>query len=100
MRAGSTVAQLIDEVLPQAPVLTVAPLVRLTGRSTQAVNEAVDRLHTAGVLRQTTAGRRNRAFEVDGLIDLITGFERSLASPAGDTAVKPPARPVLRRADR
>ncbi len=97
VRAGSTTAQLIDEVLPQAPVLTVTQLVRLTGRSAQAVNEAVDRLHTAGVLRQTTAGRRNRAFEVDGLIDLITGFERSLASPAGDTAVEPPARPVPRR---
>ena len=97
LRAGSTVAQLLDEVLPQTPVTTVAQLVRLTGRSTQAVNEAVDRLHTAGVLVQTTAGRRNRAFEVDELIDLITGFERSLASPVGDTAVEPPARPVPRR---
>jgi Fic family protein len=97
LRAGSTVAQLLDDVLPQTPVTTVAQLVRLTDRSTQAVNEAVDRLHTAGVLVQTTAGRRNRAFEVDGLIDLITGFERSLASPVGDTAVEPPARPVPRR---
>ncbi len=100
VRAGSTVAQLLDEVLPQAPVLTVAHLVKLTGRSTQAVNEATGRLHAAGVLKQTTAGRRNRAFEVDGLIDLITGFERSLASPAGDTAVEPPARPVPRRVGR
>lgn len=97
VRAGSTVAQLLDEVLPQMPVVTVANLVRVTGRSTQAVNEAVERLHAAGVLKQTTAGRRNRAFEVDGLIDLITGFERSLASPAGDTAVEAPARPVPRR---
>jgi Fic family protein len=97
LRAGSTVAQLLDEVLPQTPLTTVAQLVRLTGRSTQAVNETVDRLHTSGVLVQTTAGRRNRAFEVDGLIDLITGFERSLASPVGDTAVEPPARPVPRR---
>ncbi|NAZ80268.1 Fic family protein [Kineococcus sp. R8] len=100
VRGGSTAAQLLDEVLPQTPVFTVGQLVTLTGRSTQAVNEAVDRLQSAGVLRQTTAGRRNRAFEVDGLIDLITGFERSLASPAGDTAVEPPARPVPRRLGR
>ncbi|MEW1960696.1 Fic family protein [Kineococcus sp. NPDC059986] len=98
VRAGSTVAQLLDEILPRTPITTVAQLVRLTGRSTQAVNEAVDRLHRAGVLRQTTAGRRNRAFEVDGLVDLITGFERSLASPAADTAVHPPVRPVPHRA--
>ncbi|NAZ74230.1 Fic family protein [Kineococcus sp. T13] len=100
VRAGSTVAQLLDDVLPQTPVVTVASLVAATGRSVQAVNEAVERLHSAGVLRQTTAGRRNRAFEVDGLIDLITSFERSLASPAGDTAVEPPARPVPRRPGR
>ena len=100
VRAGSTVAQLLDEVLPQAPVVTVASLVAATGRSVQAVNEAVERLSSAGVLRQTTAGRRNRAFEVDGLIDLITSFERSLASPAGDTAVEAPARPVPRRPSR
>ncbi|MEZ0166815.1 Fic family protein [Kineococcus sp. LSe6-4] len=98
VRAGSTVAQLLDEILPRTPITTVAQLVRLTGRSAQAVNEAVDRLHRAGVLRQTTAGRRNRAFEVNGLVDLITGFERSLASPVADTAVEPPVRPVPHRA--
>lgn len=97
VRAGSTVALLVDDVLPQHPVLTVAHLVESTGRSTQAVHEAVDRLVAAGVLRQTTAGRRNRAFEVDGLIDLIAGFERSLASPAADTALEAPVRPVPRR---
>ena len=97
VRAGSTVAQLLDEVLPQTPITTVAQLVRLTGRSPQAVNEAVDRLHRAGVLVQTTAGRRNRTFEVDGLVDLITGFGRSLASPVGGTSVESSVRPVPRR---
>ncbi|ABS05830.1 hypothetical protein Krad_4367 [Kineococcus radiotolerans SRS30216 = ATCC BAA-149] len=96
-RGVATIAQLLDEVLPQTPITTVAQLVRLTGRSPQAVKEAVDRLHRAGVLVQTTAGRRNRAFEVDGLVELIAGFERSLASPVGDTAVESPVRPVPRR---
>ncbi|PPK93745.1 Fic family protein [Kineococcus xinjiangensis] len=94
VRAGSTVELLLDEVLAQLPVLTVAHLVRATGRSDQAVNEAVERLHRAGVLQQTSTGRRNRTFEVAGLVDLLTGFERSLASPAGDTAVAPPVRAV------
>jgi len=97
VRAGSAVADLLERVLPQTPVMTVAQLVALTGRSTQAINQAVERLVSCGVLRQTTVGRRNRAFEADGLIELITGFERSLASPAGDTAEEAPVRPVPRR---
>jgi hypothetical protein len=31
------------------------------------------------------------------VLDLFTSLERALASPAGDTAIEPPARPVPRR---
>jgi hypothetical protein len=34
--------------------------------------------------------RRNRAFEAAGLLDLLTRFERSLASLDGDTQISPP----------
>jgi hypothetical protein len=53
----------------------------LIGRSEQAVNEAIPRLVETKIHRQTTAGRRNRAFEAVELIDAITDLERRLASP-------------------
>jgi hypothetical protein len=69
----------------------------LIGRSDQAVNEAIPRLLEAGVLSQTTAGRRNRAFEAPDLIEAFTDLERRLASPEGDTKVSAPTRPAPRR---
>ncbi|MBB2748114.1 UNVERIFIED_ORG: Fic family protein [Microbispora rosea subsp. rosea] len=93
VRAGSSV-DLLLRVLPSAPVLTVATAADLIGRSTQRANDAVNQLAAAGVLKQTTIGRRNRAFEVPELINALTGFERALASPLGDTRQAPPARPV------
>jgi Fic family protein len=96
VRAGSALGLLID-VLPGAPVVTVQSAASLTGRSEQAVNEAIPRLIAAGILRQTTVGRRNRVFEAAELIDAFTDLERRLASPTGDTRSSAPARAVPRR---
>ncbi len=96
VRAESALDLLID-ALPGAPVVTVQSAASLIGRSGQAVNEAVPRLVEAGVLRQTTVGRRNRAFEATELIDAFTDLERRLASPTGDTRSSAPARAVPRR---
>ena len=63
----------------------------------QAVNEAIPRLVDAGVLAQTTVGKRNRAFEAKELIDSFTALERQLASPDGDTRSSPPSRRVPAR---
>ncbi|HWI72605.1 MAG TPA: Fic family protein [Baekduia sp.] len=82
VRAGSAVERLI-EALPGAPVVTVQSAAELIGRSVQAVNEAVPRLVDAGVLKQTTIGRRNRAFEAPALIRAFTDLERRLASAPG-----------------
>jgi Fic family protein len=92
-RADSAVAQLLPR-LPLAPILTVATASRLIGRSDVATHQAVVRLVEAGVLVQTTVGRRNRVYEAVGLLDLFTSFERALASPDGDTRDSPPVRPV------
>ena len=70
----------------------------LVGRSVQAVNEAIPRLVDAGVLTQTTLGKRNRAFEAKELIDSFTALERQLASPDADTRTAPPTRRVPHRA--
>ncbi|MEV0349386.1 Fic family protein [Nonomuraea sp. NPDC050680] len=93
VRSGSSV-DLLLRVLPSAPVLTVATAADLIGRSSQRANDAVNQMAAVGILRQTTIGRRNRAFEAPDLINALTGFERALASPLGDTRQAPPARPV------
>lgn len=93
VRAGSAVDLLI-ETLPAAPVLTLAAAAELIGRSQQAANQGLARLTEAGVLREVTDGRRNRVYEAPELIDAFTLLERRFASPAADTRIEPPSRPV------
>jgi Fic family protein len=93
VRANSAVDVLIN-ALPGAPVITVRSAAALIGRSEQAVNDAIPRLLDAGILTQTTMGRRNRAFEALDLINTFTDLERLLASPGGDTLGSPPSRRV------
>jgi Fic family protein len=96
VRSGSA-AELLIEALPGAPVMTVQSAASLINRTEQAVNEALPRLLDAGVISQTTVGRRNRAFEAPELIDAFTDLERRLASPDGNMRFSPPARPAPRR---
>jgi Fic family protein len=96
LRSDSAAARLVS-ALPGAPVLTVGSAAELIDRSVQAVNEAVPRLVAAGVLKQTTIGKRNRGFEAPDLIALFTELERQLASPEGDTRFSGPSRAVPRR---
>ena len=95
VRSGSA-AELLVNALPGAPIMTVASAAEMIRRSGQAVNEAVGRLTEAGILRQVTVGRRNRAFEAADLIEAFTELERRLGSPAGDTRSAPPTRAVPR----
>jgi hypothetical protein len=101
VRADSAASRLI-EALPGAPVVTVQTAAALIGRSEQAVNEAIPRLVEARVMKQTTLGRRNRAFEASELITALTDLERRLASPRGDTRFSAPERrvPYRRAAER
>jgi len=97
VRANSAVELLLD-VLPGVPVITVESAARMIGRSEMRTGEAVNRLEAAGILRQRNVGRqRYRVFEAADVVDLFTGLERGLASPTGDTATAPPNRRVPRR---
>ncbi|MBO0881646.1 MAG: hypothetical protein J2P17_15150, partial [Mycobacterium sp.] len=80
------------------PILTATTAASLIGRSFPATNAAIERLVQAGILRQVTVGRRNRAFESPEAITAFTALERRLASPHGDTRVSDPSRLVPRRA--
>lgn len=95
VRAGSA-TDLLLAALPGVPIVTARTAADLIGRSYQAANQAIDALVARGVLTQTTLGRRHRAFEAVGLIDVLTEFERALAVPA-DTGGTVPARRVPRR---
>jgi Fic family protein len=74
-------AEHLIELLPATPVLNLEVARSLTGRSDQATLTALRALETAGVLRETTAGRRNRVWESVGLFALLDEFERDYGDP-------------------
>jgi Fic family protein len=78
-RARSAPRRLI-EAIPTHPVLTLATAQSITGLSDEACRRALNRLQQSGVLRETTAGKRNRVWESVGLFDLLDRLERE----AGD----------------
>jgi Fic family protein len=66
------------ELLPSHPVINVQTAAKLLGVTDEAARLAITRLGNAGVLRQVTIGKRNRAWETVGLFDLLDRFERDL----------------------
>lgn len=76
-RRGSAPRKLI-EAIPAHPVLTLAHANELTGLSDEASRQALNRLEAAGVIRETTAGKRNRVWESVGLFALMDEFERAI----------------------
>jgi len=100
VRANSAVDLLLD-LLPGVPVITVESAAGLIGRSQMRTGAAVNRLRVAGILRQRNIGRqRYRVFEATDVIDLFTGLERALASPTGNTTTEPATRRMPRRVGR
>ena len=90
-RRGSAARRLIA-LLPGQPILRVSAVVALIGASVTAAHNAVNELERAGVLKQVTVGRRNRAWEAVGLLALVDEFERRLARP--EPGPDRPARPA------
>jgi Fic family protein len=84
VRANSATDLLLRR-LPGVPVVTAESAATLLGRTFKPANDAIQRLAQAGVLRQITIGRRNRAYEAPEIIDAFTNLERQLASPDGGT---------------
>lgn len=62
-------------VLPAHPIITVPVAVAATGRTKPAVSNAIGELEAAGVLSRMSDSARNRAWEADGLLDLIVRLE-------------------------
>jgi hypothetical protein len=96
VRAGSATDLLLRR-LPGVPVLTADSAASLLGRTFKPANEAVQRLAQAGVLRQITIGRRNRAYEAPEIIEAFADLERQLATPAAAASTSMPAGTVSHR---
>ena len=79
VRADSAAALLLD-ALPGTPIVTVSGASSVIERSFQATNEAITRLEGAGIVRQITVGRRNRAFEANAIVDAFVGLEQRFQS--------------------
>ncbi len=78
-RADAAAWNLIT-ILPAHPVITVPVAVAATGRTKPAVANAIEQMENAGILTRLTESARNRAWEADGLLDLIVGLEGGEAS--------------------
>jgi Fic family protein len=76
-RRGSGPRRLI-ELLPSHPIIDVKAAADLLGGSAERSRQAIARLEDAEVVRQTSAGKRNRVWESVGLFDLLDRFERDL----------------------
>ena len=67
-------------VLPAHPIITVPVAVAATQRTKPAVANAIDQMEAAGILTRLTESARNRAWEAEGLLDLIVGLEAGISS--------------------
>jgi Fic family protein len=90
-RRDSTAHKLI-QALPAQPILRLSHAMALTGAGNSAAHKALNDLHATGVLKQVTVGRRNRAWEAVGLLNLVDEFERRLATP--ESGREKPVRPA------
>jgi Fic family protein len=72
---SDSASRLLIDLLPAHPVITVAIGVAATGRTRPAVAQAFKQLIEAGVIRPLGTSRRNRAYESDGLLDLLADLE-------------------------
>jgi Fic family protein len=74
LRADAAAWAVIDQ-LPGHPVISLPVATAVTGRSKSSTAVAIDQLVDAGILLPTSASKRNRAWEADGLLDLLAGLE-------------------------
>lgn len=85
-------ARKLIAALPAQPIIDVPAAMGIAGVSDVAAGRALRRLEDAGILRPERKGQmRGRSWEARELFDLVNGFERQLATPAGTGR---PARPA------
>ena len=88
-RAGAAAWALID-VLPAHPIISAPVATVATGRVKTAIYDAIEQLVDAEILLPLSSSRRNRAWEVAGLLDLIESMEAGVLPPVFDAPARPP----------
>jgi len=74
LRSDAAAWAVLDH-LPGYPVITLQVATAVTGRSRSSTAVALEQLAAAGILVPLSASKRNRAWEGDGLLDLLAGLE-------------------------
>lgn len=69
----------IIAALPEHPLLDVASMQELTGKSHVSIGKAITQLQTAGVLQALDERRWGRAWECNELLKVVENFERAVA---------------------
>lgn len=92
-RGGSATDRLLAKLIAN-PVISADDVIRLTSASRTAAFSAIETCVKAEVLRPIGNQQRYRLFEAGEVFDVLTGYERSLATESGDTRQERPSRPV------
>lgn len=71
------------KILPDMPAFHARDLAQRLDRSWRAAQDAVEELVTVGIVRQLSAGKGNRLYEVPEVFALLDGFEHDPARLAG-----------------
>lgn len=66
-----------------AAAMRVPVAVAAAGRTRPAVANAIEQMEVAGILTRLSDSARNRAWEAEGLLDLIVGLEAGVSSASG-----------------
>lgn len=74
-RRGSTARRALD-ILPAQPVVTIAHLAEQLEVSIPAASNAIATLTDAGILEQSTSGRRNRYWHAPEILNALDDFGR------------------------
>ncbi|RFA18207.1 DNA-binding protein [Subtercola boreus] len=82
-RANSATALLLGLLL-EHPVISAEEAEDLTGASTSSIYTALDRLETAGILRQITKRQRNRVWAVAAILDELSALDMRVARRVRD----------------
>jgi Fic family protein len=69
-RSSALLSKLVDRLF-ERPAITVSQAQHHLGISYRAASQNVDKLVTAGILREATGQPRNRVFIADGILDLL-----------------------------
>lgn len=79
-RKGTALGILLDE-LPGWPIVTVASVMSLTGKSFSACNDAITVLQAAHILEPLGKGQRNRCFGAPEILEVFTNLKKAAIPP-------------------